>query len=143
VIIRLKKAVHFFYPCDDASKQAFAAIPVDTVIEAETEKENPKTAKQRAALHVWCEQLAEILNALGLDQRKVLKPSVEIPWSKDSIKERIYKPVLDAMTGKSSTEDMNTVEPTQVLEVIAKHMAENHGVTVPAWPSKDNNSRAA
>jgi hypothetical protein len=137
MIIRLKKAMHFFFPADAESKEAFLKLPLDCVVEVDTDgPESPKTAKQRASLHVWCEQMAELLNALGLDQRKVLKPSVEIPWSKDAVKSLIYKPVLDAMTGKKSTEDMNTVEPTQVLEVIARHMAQNHSVTIPDWPSR-------
>lgn len=101
--------------------------------------ERPKTDKQRSALHVWCEQLAETFNAAGLDMKRVLKAEVDIPWSKDSVKEFIYKPVLAAMTGKKSTEDMNTCEPGDVCNVITRHLQNNEataGIEVPPWPSR-------
>ena len=98
--------------------------------------EKPKTPPQRSALHVWCEQTAEVLNDAGLDMRKMLKPEVDIPWTKDSVKEILYKPILEAMTNKTSTEDMNTMEPSVITEVIARHAAEKFGVTLPPFPNK-------
>lgn len=98
--------------------------------------ERPKTDKQRSALHVWCEQLAETLNDAGLDIRKTLRQDVDVPWSKTSIKEHIWKPVLEALTDKKSTEDMTTVEPTEVYNVISRHLQQTFGVSVPPWPSR-------
>jgi hypothetical protein len=63
-----------------------------------------------------------------------------------SVKEAIYKPVLEAMTSKKSTEEMNTVEPGAVSTVITRHLGEKYGVTCPPWPTRfnqqpvDNNS---
>jgi len=51
----------------------------------ETEKQ--RTLKQNKSLHKFCELLADELNAAGLDMKTVLKPSVDIPWSKTSVKE--------------------------------------------------------
>lgn len=105
-------------------------------VEYSTEKQ--KTPSQRSALHVWLEELAEVLNASGLDMKKVLKPEVEIPWTKLSCKEYLYKPLLEAMTGKESTESMNTLEPSKVCDVIGRHLAQKFGVAVPPFPNRFN-----
>ena len=94
------------------------------------------TSKQFNALHVWCEMVAESLNAAGLDQRIVLKPSVAIDWSKDSVKQKLYKPLLEAMTGKTSTTDQDTVEPSKVADTMARHLGEKFGITLPEWPKR-------
>ena len=51
-------------------------------------KEYPgRTLQQNRALHVLFQMLANELNSNGLDMRKTLKPSVDIPWSGRSVKE--------------------------------------------------------
>jgi hypothetical protein len=119
---------------DSADIKAQGWKIVEATIEWEVEK--VKTAKQRASLHVWLEQLAEILNSAGLDQRKVLKPAFFLSWTKHSVKEYLYKPLLEAMTGKESTEKMNTIEPSEICKELGKHLATKHGITPPAWPTR-------
>jgi hypothetical protein len=102
-----------------------------------------RTKKQNSALHVFCELLADLLNASGLDQRKVLKPSIEIPWDGSSIKKKLWKPIQEAVIHKTSTTEANRTEYSQVYEVLAHHMATKLGVTIPEWPRKRNEDRAA
>ena len=94
------------------------------------------TSKQFNALHVFCERVADQLNEAGLDQRIVLKPSVAIDWSKDSVKQYLFKPLLEAMTGKTSTTDQDTVEPSKVADTMARHLGEKFGITLPEWPKR-------
>lgn len=101
-----------------------------------------RTGQQNNALHLFLTQLAAELNAAGLDMRKTLKPGVEIPWSTTSAKEYLWRPIQEALTGKVSTTEISTVDPTQIHETLARYLAANHGVVCPAWPSKDN-KRAA
>ena len=100
------------------------------------ENANDYTKKQRGALHVWCNLMAEALNDSGADMQKVLnrRNPVDIPWSMDRFKEFIYKPMLEAMTGMKSTEQQKTVSPSEVYNVLAKHFSQHYGVHVP-WPS--------
>lgn len=96
------------------------------------------TKKQRGALHVWCEEVAKSLNNSGLYFAKRMKfngDEVEIDWDLYLVKEHIYKPMLEAMTGKVSTEDQDTVEPSAVVAVIHRHFALNHGINLPNWPN--------
>ena len=98
---------------------------------------NKYTKSQRGALHVWCEQCAKVLNDNGIDCT-VMHPftgkPMSMPWTMYSFKENVYKFILEAMTGKSSTENQSTVEPSDVAMVISKRYAEN-GLICPPWPS--------
>lgn len=98
---------------------------------------NKYTKKQRGALHVWCDMCAEVLNQNNIE-REVKHPfrdeTYSMKWTGAAFKEDIYKFVLEAMTGKTSTEDQSTVEPSDVAMVISKRYAEN-GLICPPWPS--------
>jgi len=99
-------------------------------------KGKQRTLTQNSALHLWFQMLADELNAHGLDQRKVLKPGVEIPWDEASVKKNLWKPVQEAVIGKQSTAEADRNEYTAVYEVLAHHLATKLGITAPEWPKK-------
>jgi len=82
----------------------------------------------------YFELLAIALNDAGLDQRAVLKPSIEIPWTKHSIHDQLWCPIQGAMTGEESTTKLSTTEISDVYEVLNRHTAGKLGVSV-EWPS--------
>lgn len=101
-----------------------------------------KTGKQRSdvqnnALHKYCEMLAESLNSAGLDMRKVLKPEVEIPWNKDSVKDELWRPIQIAMTKKKSTTEPLRGQYGEIYETLNRHMSQKFGISVP-WPCKES-----
>ena len=147
MIIRLKRNKYFFTAADEEAKALFESLPIDAVIEVEiAHEENPKTAKQRKSLHVYLDQLAEILNAAGFDQciffKEHMKSGFEIPWTLTSVKDCLYKPILEAMTGKTSTEQMNTKEPSEICKVLGTRLSEMTGITPPDWPAKPSEADA-
>lgn len=93
-----------------------------------------RTGNQNRAVHVYFELLAKALNDAGYDMRKVLKQDVEIPWTKASVKNHLWRPIQDVMLDKESTTELNTVEPSEIYEVLNKHIAEKFGISIP-WPS--------
>jgi len=95
------------------------------------------TGQQRKSLHKYCTMLADALNDAGLDMKKTLKPEVEIPWSCQSVKDHLYKPILKALTSKGSTEDMDNIDPSKVYDILNRFMGEKHGITV-QWPNKES-----
>lgn len=97
-----------------------------------------RTLSQNAALHLFCTWLAEELNAAGYDMRKTLKPGVEIPWTPASVKEHLWRPIQEALTGKQSTTEITTVEPTVIHETLARHLGEKLGIACPPWPCRKN-----
>lgn len=93
-----------------------------------------RTSRQNRALHKYFELLASALNDAGLDMRKTLKPSVDIPWSKDTIKEYVWRPIQEAQLGKKSTTELKTDEINLVWETINRHLSEKFGLSEP-FPS--------
>jgi hypothetical protein len=99
--------------------------------------EKQRTIKQNRSLHLFFRLLADELNFSGLDMRKTLKPSIDIPWTDKNIKEFIWKPIQEAMILKKSTTEMNTGDMTKIWEVINKNIGEKFGVEVPLIPSEE------
>ena len=98
------------------------------------ENRKPRTLSQNAALHLYYRMLAEALNDAGLDARKTLKPEIEIPWTPEMIKDLLWRPIQEAMTGKHSTTELNTVDPSEIYQVLDRHLGEKFGLHVP-FPS--------
>jgi hypothetical protein len=96
-----------------------------------------RSGPQNRSLHKYCTLLADALNNAGLDMKKTLKPEIDIPWTCENVKDHLYKPILKALTGKKSTRDMNTVEPSEVYDVLNRFISEKHGVSV-EWPSEES-----
>jgi len=105
--------------------------------------DKPRTESQNKALHLYFTQLAKMLNDAGLDMRKVLKPSISIPWTPQTIKENLWKPIMKIQTGKSSTTEMTTKDINEVYDTINRHLGEQFGITVefPSIESLINESR--
>ena len=118
-----------FYPIDNECN----ALP-EGELQVEIIYNKKRTGKQNNALHKFFAILARVLNDAGLDQRKVLKPDVEIPWSDDAIKENLWRPIQIAVTGKESTAGLETHEVDKVYNVLSRHLSEKLNVDVP-FPS--------
>jgi hypothetical protein len=82
-----------------------------------------RTLSQNAAMHLYFQLLAEGLNDAGLDMKKVLKPSVAIPWTKQSIKNHLWKPVQLAMFDTESTKKLEKKQVSMVYETLNRHMS--------------------
>lgn len=94
-------------------------------------KEYPKRTKQQnKAMHVLFNMYAGELNGAGLDMRKTLKESIEIPWTGAGVKEWIWKPIQKALLNKDSTTELTTVEIDEVFETLNRYMGERHGLSV-------------
>lgn len=97
-----------------------------------------RTSNQNRALHLFLAQLAETLNDAGLDQRKVLKPSVSIPWTPVAIKEQLWRPIQKALFAKESTTELDKVkELDRIHEVLMRHLGEKFEVEYIPFPSNE------
>lgn len=101
----------------------------DTPPEAPTSPVEPSkgtwTDNQRKAFHVGCEELANYFVAHGLDMKAVLKHDVDIPWTKESVKEFIFRPIMKAMYGYESHTELKKIEEvSQLWNVAMKHLGE-------------------
>lgn len=107
----------------------------------EVEKPKQRTLSQNAALHLYLELLSNELNDSGHDMRKVLKETVDIPWSKDTAKKFLWKPIQEIMVDKGHTAELTTAEVDKIYKVLDRHISEKCGVHI-EWPSIDNTEEA-
>lgn len=103
-------------------------------------KPQTRTLQQNKALHVYCENLAEALNAAGYDMKRTLKHDVDIPWSKETVKEFLWRPIQQALIDKDSTTELNSAEPSDIHAVLSRHLGEKLGIYV-EWPSEETRGR--
>jgi len=101
-----------------------------------------KTGRQRSglqnnALHKYCELLADELNDRGLDMVLVLRrePEIKISWTKQAVKEKLWRPVQEALLNKKSTTKANRDEYSKVYDELNRLMINLYGVSVP-WPER-------
>jgi len=84
-----------------------------------------RTSQQNRSIHKGFELLADALNAAGKNMRVVLKPEIDIPWTKDSVKEYLFKPILKAMFLKHHTADLEKIgEIDAVWETMMRFLME-------------------
>ena len=112
------------------------AIQENRTLHVEIAKSKHITDKQVSSLNLWCRQVAQTLSEAGLDMKSVIR--CEIQPTEHMVKENIYKPLLASMTGKSSTMDQTTTEPSAVAAVIIRELSSRLGVTLPPWPDRFN-----
>lgn len=86
-----------------------------------------RTSQQNRALHLYFQILADELNKAGLDMRIVLKPEIDIPWSRQTVKEFLWRPVQKAQFGKKSTTELSTSEVSLVYETLNRHLSTKLG----------------
>lgn len=96
-----------------------------------------RTPRQNSALHTYFGLLAQALSDAGLDMKKTLKADAEIPWTADTVKEFLWRPVMKAQLGKTSTTELSTKQIDEVYETLNRHLGDKFGVSV-LFPSVEN-----
>jgi hypothetical protein len=107
----------------------------DCSIRITIEEVSPKrTPRQNRSLYKWLTWLAEVLNNAGLDQKKVLKPEIDIPWTQEAAKIHLWHPIQKAMFDIESTASMTKPQVGEVEKVLTRHLSQKFAVEIPEWP---------
>lgn len=87
--------------------------------------EERRTDQQNRALHLYFELVAKELNDAGLEIGEVISHSkVDIPWTKESVKELLWKTCQRSMFGKKSTTKLSKFEEIdKIWEVLNRFLA--------------------
>jgi predicted oxidoreductase len=96
-------------------------------------EEEKRSALQNRALHKYFELVAKDLRQNGITVKKLLEGGLDIMPTKDIMKE-VWRKIQIAMFDKESTKDLTTREINDILDVLNKHMGENHEI-FRAFPS--------
>lgn len=94
------------------------------------QEEKSRTLRQNRALHLMFQHLANDLNEAGFDMKKTLKPEIDIPWNKETVKEYIWRPVQKAQLQKDSTKDLTTKEIDEVFSTLSRYLGEKLGISL-------------
>ena len=131
----------YYYRLRDISKMQPQNIR-DKLIEflSEVEPRKLRTSSQNNAIHKDCELIAEKLNDAGLDMRIVLKKDIDIPWTTESVKNHIWRPIMKAMFKKESTTELekSNEEISKIHEVIMRELGEKWKIEYHLFPNNPN-----
>ena len=131
MIINSQKAL------DDYISKLKADFEQYRYLEAEHKvKGRVRSNQQNKALHKYLEMLAVALNDAGYDMKRTLKQDFDIPWTRDSAKEYLWRPIQKAVIGEESTTKATRAEYPKIWEVLNRHLSAKFGISVP-WPSED------
>ena len=94
-----------------------------------------RTHQQNRALHLYCQMVADELNAAGYDAQTVI--TLPISLTQDIVKDCIFRVIMRALyPDYESTTELSTTEMQNVYENMNAATAEKFGVSIP-WPSEE------
>ena len=96
-----------------------------------------RTIPQNSSLHLAFTMLATALNDAGLEISTVLDRTMRVPWSADTVKEALYRPLMKAKLGKSSTTELTKDEVSEIYDLLLRELGEKFGVEAIPFPSKE------
>ena len=92
-----------------------------------------RTSAQNRALHLWCSQLAKVLNANSLYMIGVFGNKID--WTMDLVKTQIVKATIKQVFNIDSTTKLKRKEIDEMIDFITVAFAKKQ-VEIPAFPSK-------
>ncbi len=137
--ILLKRSPYGLSPADDASAKVFAGLHFGETIEVDVPgiSGTPATQQQKKALHVWCDLVADYLNAHGIGMKTVFEvKEVDVPWDQLMVKNALFRPVYTAISGHHSTTLADTKHYNETQRVLSHKLADALGITLPPWPCR-------
>jgi len=101
-----------------------------------------RSRAQNNALHLWLGRLCKVLNDAGLDMVVALgelkTQELTIPWTVDSAKNHLWRPVQRKMYDKESTTQPNTKQYVEIYKRLDEALQSKFGAEVHVeWPSSD------
>ena len=102
-----------------------------------------RSLPQNNSLHLYCTNLGLAFNDAGYDMTKVLSHHASIPWDKKgfNVKEKIWRPVQEALCQEQSTTRASTKDYPAIYETVNRFTASRMGISID-WPSKETKGAA-
>ncbi len=132
----VKDGVPYYAPIDSESQQNLREQ--DTITFELKGFNAQRTLAQNAGIRLYCKWLCEALNNAGMDMVEVFKrisKKTGIPWSPESVLERLWRPTQKHSYGTDSTTKLSTSDVSIVYEALNQVTSEKLGVGV-SFPDK-------
>lgn len=97
-------------------------------------KKSALTSLQNRSIRLYVSKLALAFNDAGYDMKVVLEKLSKrffIPWSPESVLEKLWRPTQLHTYGTKSTTKLETRQVTVVYEALNQVTAENFGISIP------------
>jgi len=135
----VRKTNQSLFAANEATRKIFEKLPQHEML-IEFKSPNQRTNKQNDSIHLYCERIATAANDAGFEMvlsSQVLNADVSIPWTKQLVKDHIWRKVqLAKYPGIQSTTKLQKNQVSEIAEIITRHLGENRGLSIP-FPSDD------
>ena len=106
----------------------------DADYEIDIKNIDSRTVAQNSALHLWCSQLAKVLNANSLYMQGVF--GNEIEWTMELVKTQIVKATIKKVFNINSTTNLMRKEIDSLIDYVTIAFAKKQ-IEIPPFPSKE------
>jgi len=101
-------------------------------------KKKTRTSLQNRSLHLLFTWMAESLNEKGkLFSRDFFKKDFETEWNSEMVKLLLWRPIMQAHCGKTSTTKLDTKEVGEIAEIIQRNFSAKLGIDL-TFPNELN-----
>ena len=130
--IILKKIGDILVPINEQEQEKLDKFS-DAEYSVDMKNLDSRTAAQNRSLHLWCTQIAKLLNGRGVQTVGVF--GNKIPWTMSTVKAQIVKGTLKKFYDIDSTTQMKRKEVDGMVDYVTDAFAEIK-VEIPHFPSK-------
>jgi hypothetical protein len=89
-----------------------------------------RTYRQNNALHLLFRNMAKALNDAGFEISHPFKPDLEIPWSEESVKDLLYRPIITSYFKVERSSLLDTAQLSESMDILVDAVNRNTGVLV-------------
>lgn len=132
--ITLKKERGSLLPYSDEDYELLQKLS-DAVYVVEIKNLDMRTVQQNKAIHLWCSQIATVLNQNNLYMTGIFSNDIE--WSMNLVKEQIIKNMIKLLFKIDSTTKLKRKEIDVLVDHIVYIFGEKKGITIPRFPSRE------
>ena len=136
--LTLQKIGDIAVPHSERDREAWGALVNEALYTVRLQTLDTRTLQQNRALHLWCTQIAQTLNAQRLYLTGVFGSPIE--WSMELVKTQIVKATMRKVFDKTSTTQLGRKEIDALIDYITVALARK-GVEIPPFPSRELWSR--
>ena len=90
-----------------------------------------RTWRQNNTLHLLFRRMAKDLNDAGYEIPHPFKPDLEIPYSEESVKELLYKPIITMYFKVDRSSDLDSEQLSESMTILVDAVNRNTGVYTP------------
>jgi hypothetical protein len=89
-----------------------------------------RTYRQNNTLHLLFRTMAKGLNDAGFEIPHPFKPDLEIPYSEESVKELLYKPIITMYFKVNKSSELDSEQLSESMNILVDAVNRNTGVLV-------------